>query len=589
MMRKMLAATLALGLMANGVSAQFPGEEARARKEAADARNQAEKLSQEAKQLSDEMKAQQRAMQRKMDALEKQLDAARKEAEGTRKRSNEAVEKARTEMRKALTERAAKGATSGKKEAYIGVVTDKVPEVLSSHLGLTGGLIVAQVLPDSPAGKGGLKTNDVLLSMNGTALESPEQFKKLVVNEKGGSNAKFLIVRGGQKTELSVTLGEREANRLGNLLEGGEFGQRFKVEGGGEGGGFRWRAEGPDGARLFEKVVPGAEWKGEGPGGDVRVFGRAKAGGGAGAAAGGGGKDGNASVNLNINNNEGKITIKGSISQDGKTTEFNESGTREELLKKIDKFPERVRDSVRQSLQGMGPGGQRGGRVRVEGRVRGGGGDGEGKGDTFTFFAPGGEAKVEMKAMHADLEKLAKDHKVHVIDGQHMKALGDLKAHVIDGEHMKALGDLKAHVIDGEHMKALKDMKIQILDAKTGALKELESLNPDQMKKLEGSLKDLKLEGLNKLEGLKDLKIDVKALHLDELKGLEHLKELEALKDLDVQVRVLAPESIKDLKDKLPKEIEVQVEKALKEAGLKDKIKDKIKDKKVIIERRDSQ
>jgi len=570
MMRKMLAATLALGLMANGASAQSREEKPRRETDA---------LAQQARQLAEELRAQQAAMQkqqaamqRQIEALERQLRSANEEAEGTRKRSNETVEKARTEMRKALTERRVQGeaAAEGKKEAYIGVVTNKVPEVLSSHLGLKGGLIVAQVLDDSPAGKAGLKHNDVLIAMNGKPLESPEQFKKLVVSEKGGSKANFIVVRGGKKENLVVVLGERDGNRLGQLFEKGEFGQKFKFDGV-DGKGFQWRGEGPD-VKVFEKTVPGFEWKSEGPGGGgARVFGRAKAGGGAGAGAGG--KDDNTTVNLNINNNDGKITIKGSISHDGKTTEFNESGTREELIKKVDKFPERVRESVRQSLQGMGPGGQRGGRVRVETRVRGGGGDGEGKGDNVMFFGPGGD-KADIKALNAaDLEKLAKDHAVHVIDG----------------DHMKMLGDLKNHVMSPEHMKALKDMKVQVLDAKTGALRELKSLNADQMKKLEGSLKELKLEGLNKLEGLKDMKIDVKALKLDDLKGLEHLKELEALKDLNVDVRVLAPESIKDLKDKLPKEIEVQVEKALKEAGLKDKIKDKIKDKKVIIDRRDSQ
>lgn len=566
MMRKMLAATLAIGLMANGASAQVSSEEAAARKEAAAARAQAEKLAQEAKQLAAEMKAQQAAMQRKMEALERQLDAAKREAEGTRKRSNEAVEKARVEMRKALTERAAKGAaTEGKKEAYIGVVTDKVPEVLSSHLGLKNGLIITQVMDDSPAGKAGLKNNDLIITMNGKAVESPEQFKKLVVSEKGGAKANFLVVRGGKKETVVVVLGEREANRLGNLFKEGEGGKTFE-----------WKAEGPDGARFFEKSIPGVEWKAEGPGkfrvfekagpggewkvegfggeggpgGGVRVFGRGRGeGGGEGGGAGGkaGGGDNN-SITLNIQNNDGKITIEGTVSKDGKTTvKYKNSGTREELLKKIDGVPEPLRASVRQSLEGMGPGGQRGGgRVRVETRVRGGGGDGEGKGDNVTFVAPGDKADV--KVLHAaDLEKLAKDHAIHAIDGA----------------HIKALGELKEHVLSPEHMKALKDMKVQVLSSKDGLIKELKDL--------------------------KDLKIDVEALKLDELKGLEHLKELEALKDLDVQVRVLAPESIKDLKDKLPKEIEVQVEKALKEAGLKDKIKEKIKDKKVIIERSDSQ
>jgi hypothetical protein len=557
MMRKMLAATLALGLMANGASAQVSGEEAKARKEAAAARAQAERLAEQAKALADEMKAQQAAMQKRIEALEKQLRSARDEADGSRKRSNEAVEKARTEMRKALTERRAKGeaAPERKKEAYIGVVTDKAPEVLSAHLGFKGGLIVTQVLPDSPAANSGLKSNDVIISMNGKNVESPEQFKKLVVAEKGGATADFVVIRGGQKTKMAVKLGERDADRLGGFFEGGEgFGQKFKM-GDGENV-FRWKADPKAEGRLFEKVVPGVEgrvgpggvWEPGKPGG-ARVFVRP----GVGAGAGGAG----ANVTLSINNNDGNITISGSVTQDGKTTNFKESGTKEELLKKIDKFPEKVRDSVKHSLEGSesGPGGKV--RFRLDSRAQAEPGkDGERR-VTVKALDPKAFAELkalhgdDMKKFHADMEKLHKDLKVHVIDGDHLKALKEMK-------------------IDGEQMKALKDLKVHMLDAKTGALKELEALKGDHLKKLEG------------------LKLDVKALKLDELKGLE-LKELEGLKDLDVKVRVLGPENLKDLDDKLRKEIEIQVERSIKDAGLKDKIKDKIKDKKVIIERRDSQ
>lgn len=550
MMRKMLAATLALGLMANGASAQVSGEEAKARKEAAVARAQAERLAEQAKAIAEQMKAQQAAMQKQIEALEKQLRAAQEEAEGSRKRSTEAVEKARAEMRKALTERRAKGeaAPERKKEAYIGVVTDKAPEVLSAHLGFKGGLIVVQVLPDSPAANSGLKTNDVIISMNGNNVESPEQFKKLVVAEKGGATADFVVIRGGQKTKMAVKLGERDADRLGGFFEGGEgFGQRFKV-GDGENV-FRWKADPKGEGRLFGKVVPDGVWEQGKPGG-AKIFVRPDVGAGAAAGAGGSG----ATVTLNINNNDGKITISGSVSQDGKTTNFKESGTKEELLKKIDKFPEKVRDNIRQSLEGS-EGGKF--RLRLDGRAQvDAGKDGQHK---VTVRALDPKAMLELKALHGDDMK-----KVHAdIEKLHK----DLNVHVLDGEHLKALKEMK---IDGEHMKALKDLKVQVLDAKSGALKEIEALKSDHLKKLEG------------------LKLDVKALKLDELKGLE-LKELEGLKDLNVDVRVLAPENLKDLDLKLRKEIELQVEKSLKDSGLKDKIKEKVKDKKVIIERRDSQ
>jgi len=532
MVKNMLAATLALGLAAGGASAQVSDSEAKARGEAEVARAQAERARAEMQKLAaqnEKLNAQLRELARRLEALEKDRNA-KSDGEGGRP---EAAERARAVLRRAIDAEKAAKAAAPKKEAYIGVVTEKAPELLAEHLGLKeGGLLVVQVSKDSPAEKAGLKPHDVVLSFNSKAVTSPEQFKKLVVGEKGGSKASIVILRHGQKENVGVVLGERDAAQFGKLLE--RAGSADKLFGG-EGDFKVFRRPEGEGADLFRKFAEEAPNRAEGRA-RARVETRTR------SADGGGGKGGDTSVTLNINAQDDKLTISGSVTSDGKTTNFKESGTKEELLKNINKFPEKVRDSVRHSLEASetGPAGKRRIRIQTDGK------DGPKGGAAIIEKILDPKALAEIEAAHGDVAKL-KDH-------------------------------IKLHVLNDEHLKALKDIKVQVLDAKTGVLKELKDLKPEQLEKLEG-LKDLKALKLDKLEALKDL---------EGLKELEGLKDLEALKDLDVQVRVLAPEKLKDiadLKDKLPGEIKIEVQKALEEAGLKDKIKAK----KVIIDRRESQ
>ena len=559
MVKKMLAAALAIGLMANGASAQVSSEEAKARKEAEAARAQAEKMAGEAKRLAAELKA----MQRRMEALEKQVNASRNDAEtqraraenqrelavkaardaqrkatdGNQERAAKAVKEAEARMKEALAKRQAV-VGSGKKEAFIGVVTDQTPEALATHLGVKG-LIVTQVLDDSPAKKAGLKANDILLSMNGTALTSPDQFKKLVVGETGGSKAVFVVLRGGKKQEIAAVLGERDANRMGMFFDGKNA--PFKVDG--KDGVMQFKFDGGAFGKdnLFEKELPGG----------ARAFGRARVGGKAGEGAG------SNSTSLSISANDGNITIAASVTKDGKTQTVKESGTRDELLKKIDKFPEGIRDSIRQSLEGIETGsGGKGNRIRIERKVNADAKEGGEEGRKVRVRTLDPKAKAELELLNTDK----------------FKAFADMKAFEFKDGALKELEGAKL-----EHLKALEGLSGKL--EKLEGLKELEGL-----KKLEG-LKDL--EGLQlKLEKLGDLK-DLEGLQL-KLEKLGDLKDLEALKDLDVKVHVLGAEGLKDLKDKLPKEIELEIKNSLKELGAKDKLKDKLKEK-VLIERRDSQ
>jgi hypothetical protein len=108
---------------------------------------------------------------------------------------------------------------------YLGITIDRLPDPVRAQLPdaipREQGLLVEQVMRDSPAAKAGLQPFDILLRYNDQKLFSPEQFTRLVGSDSGGQAAKLTIVRGGKVSTLDVTLGEARlpeaANRLSRL------------------------------------------------------------------------------------------------------------------------------------------------------------------------------------------------------------------------------------------------------------------------------------------------------------------------------------------------------------------------------------
>ncbi len=108
-------------------------------------------------------------------------------------------------------------AAAGKEEVFLGVITEPAGEALAAQLALPGGkgLVVMEVVGDSPAAKAGLKKFDVVVTVNGQALGTPEELKKLVVARKVGENLALQIRSGAQAKNVSVALAGRKNPNLG--------------------------------------------------------------------------------------------------------------------------------------------------------------------------------------------------------------------------------------------------------------------------------------------------------------------------------------------------------------------------------------
>jgi hypothetical protein len=103
---------------------------------------------------------------------------------------------------------------------WIGVGVAPIPDVLKSHLNLAEGLgvMVDQVVPDSPAAQAGLRRFDVLISAGGVAVTDPEALINAVRGAKDGS-LELKWIRGSQEMTAEVIPADRPKSlRLGESV-----------------------------------------------------------------------------------------------------------------------------------------------------------------------------------------------------------------------------------------------------------------------------------------------------------------------------------------------------------------------------------
>src|SRR5436853_5107110 len=99
----------------------------------------------------------------------------------------------------------------GGTSSYLGVdIADVSGERLSAlKLKEEKGVEVTMVDQDAPAGKAGIKEHDVILTMNGTALESGAQLRRMIRETPPGRVVSLGLSRDGQPVTVKVQLGDR--------------------------------------------------------------------------------------------------------------------------------------------------------------------------------------------------------------------------------------------------------------------------------------------------------------------------------------------------------------------------------------------
>lgn len=107
-------------------------------------------------------------------------------------------------------------------EFWIGIALGELPEVAKQQLGLEQGLVVAEVMANSPAAKAEFKANDILIKAGDAKLAAAADLIK-AVDAAQEKELAIVVVRGGKERTIKVTPIKRskassEAERLELLM-----------------------------------------------------------------------------------------------------------------------------------------------------------------------------------------------------------------------------------------------------------------------------------------------------------------------------------------------------------------------------------
>ena len=102
---------------------------------------------------------------------------------------------------------------SATRQGYLGVdVRDVAPDQVSVlKLRDARGAEIIMIDHDAPAGKCGLREHDVILQMNGTAIEGRDQVRKMLHDMTPGKALQLVISRDGQQMTINTQMSSQEA------------------------------------------------------------------------------------------------------------------------------------------------------------------------------------------------------------------------------------------------------------------------------------------------------------------------------------------------------------------------------------------
>jgi S1-C subfamily serine protease len=102
----------------------------------------------------------------------------------------------------------AKGGGASVKRPWLGARLQAVTSEIAESLALKRpvGALVASITSNSPAAKSGLKTGDVIVGVDGQAVDDPNAFDYRFATKGLSGQAVLDVLRGGQQLKLSVAL-----------------------------------------------------------------------------------------------------------------------------------------------------------------------------------------------------------------------------------------------------------------------------------------------------------------------------------------------------------------------------------------------
>jgi S1-C subfamily serine protease len=102
----------------------------------------------------------------------------------------------------------------GMQPAYLGVYTADTGTSAAQQLGVsaTSGAVVTRVPNATPADKAGIQVGDVIVELGGQKVTTSADLGNVVRRHKPGEDVRVVVVRDGQRKNVTATLVERPTN-----------------------------------------------------------------------------------------------------------------------------------------------------------------------------------------------------------------------------------------------------------------------------------------------------------------------------------------------------------------------------------------
>jgi serine protease Do len=106
---------------------------------------------------------------------------------------------------------------------WLGVQIQDVNDAMRHALGLgeRKGVLISDVFKNQPADKAGIKRGDVVLTIDGKAVETSNDLKNTVAVIEPGKKVAVVVFRGGKELTVTVVLNERDEGSINKIASGG--------------------------------------------------------------------------------------------------------------------------------------------------------------------------------------------------------------------------------------------------------------------------------------------------------------------------------------------------------------------------------
>ncbi|PCJ48607.1 MAG: hypothetical protein COA72_05025 [Candidatus Neomarinimicrobiota bacterium] len=97
---------------------------------------------------------------------------------------------------------------------YLGVQIQELTDGLRDYFKVKSddGVLISEVVEDSPAEKAKLKVGDIIVSVNGDGVSTTSELQRAISREGSGADVSLEVIRKGRKKDYTATLGSQKNN-----------------------------------------------------------------------------------------------------------------------------------------------------------------------------------------------------------------------------------------------------------------------------------------------------------------------------------------------------------------------------------------